>query len=82
VGQSTGSSFTNLLWATWSPNVTWGDVRIGDFNGDGRTDITGRVLETGQWWTALSTGTKFSTTLWDTWSSNVTWASVLNGDYA
>jgi hypothetical protein len=41
------SSLTTL-WATWSTAVTWVDVQIGDFNGDGKSDITGRALETGE----------------------------------
>jgi len=32
------------------------DVKVGDFNGDGKADITGRVGQNGQWWTAVSNG--------------------------
>src|SRR5437899_6364497 len=35
------------------PNVTWVDVKVGDFNGDGMLDIIGRVQQTGQWWVGL-----------------------------
>jgi hypothetical protein len=82
VGQSNGSSaFTNALWATWNPSVTWVDVVTGDFNGDGKTDIAGRVKETGQWWVAISNGTSFTTTLWTTWNPGVTWVDVKVGDF-
>jgi hypothetical protein len=46
---ATGSSFTTTKWATWSTSVNWVDVQVGDFNGDGFADITGRALETGKW---------------------------------
>jgi hypothetical protein len=32
-GISTGASFTNSLWGTWSPAVTWVDVRVGNLDG-------------------------------------------------
>ena len=52
-----------------------------DFNGDGKTDITGRALQLGEWWTSLSTGINFSTTKWTTWSPNVIWSSISAGDF-
>ena len=51
---STGSSFSNSLWASWNPNVTWVDVQTGDFNGDGHADIIGRYLQSGQWYVGIS----------------------------
>jgi hypothetical protein len=84
VGISNGSNgFSTSLWASWSPNVTWVDVHVGDFNGDGKDDIVGRVLQTGQWWVGISNGsTGFNTTLWDTWSPNVTWVDVKVADFS
>jgi hypothetical protein len=58
------------------------DVQVGDFNGDGKDDITGRVLQSGQWWSGISTGSAFTTSLWATWSSAVTWADVRKGQFA
>jgi hypothetical protein len=54
-------------------------VQVGDFNGDGKADITGRVLQNGQWWAALSTGSTFQNSLWATWNPNVAWTSVTAG---
>src|SRR5207302_6959088 len=46
-GLSNGSTaFNTTLWGTWSTGMTWVDVQIGDFNGDGKTDLTGRAKET------------------------------------
>jgi len=76
-GLSTGSSFTTTLWGTWNPNVTWTDVKVGDFNGDGRDDVVGRVKETGEWWMGQSSGSSFVPSLWTRWNPNVTWVDVL-----
>ena len=82
VGLSNGAnSFTTTMWASWNPNVTWVDVHVGDFNGDGKDDIIGRVLQTGQWWVGTSDGTHFTTSLWATWSPAVTWIDVQVGDF-
>jgi hypothetical protein len=70
------NAFNLYLWGQWNPKVTWVDVKIGDFNGDGRDDIAGRVLQTGQWWVAESTGSGFTNSLWTTWNPNVTWVDV------
>jgi autotransporter-associated beta strand protein len=82
VGLSNGSTaFNTSLWDIWSTGATWVDVRVGDFNGDGKADITGRWLEGGQWWTDLSNGSAFVSTLWDTWSTSATWINVRVGDF-
>jgi len=83
VGVSTGSAFQSKLWATWAPDsasLTWVDVQIGDLTGNGRADIIGRVLQSGQWWAGISTGSSFSTSLWGHWSTAVTWTDVMLGD--
>jgi hypothetical protein len=83
VAVSNGSTaFTSSPWGTaWPTTVTWVDVRVGDFNGDGKADITGRVLQTGRWWTDLSDGSSFNFTVWDEWSTAVTWVDVQVGDF-
>ena len=82
VSSTTGTYFTSgSVWGSWNPNVTWVDVQMADFNGDGKTDIIGRVQGTGQLWVGLSNGTSFTTTLWATWNANVTWVDVQVGDF-
>jgi hypothetical protein len=56
-------------------------VRVGDFNGDGKSDIVGRVLQSGQWWVGQSNGTSFDASLWATWNPNVTWVDIVVGDF-
>jgi hypothetical protein len=83
VARTNGSSgFQTGLADAWSPAVTWADVTTGDFNGDGFTDLVGRVQQTGQWFVALSDGKgHFTTALWDGWSPNIAWADVVVGDF-
>jgi subtilisin-like proprotein convertase family protein len=73
--------FTTSVWDSWAPSVTWADVVVGDFNGDGKLDIAGRWLQTGQWWVAVSNGTSFTNQLWTTWAPSVTWTDVVVGDF-
>jgi hypothetical protein len=54
------------------------DVLLG--NGDGRADLIGRALQTGQWFAGLSTGATLRTSFWDAWSTAVTWQGVQLGD--
>jgi subtilisin-like proprotein convertase family protein len=88
VAQSTGTSFVNSNWAHWYAGATWVDVNVGNFAGDVNSttgkpisDIVGRVLETGDWWTGVSSGSSFTTSLWGHWYAGVTWVNVLVGDF-
>ena len=70
VGLSTGTTFTDNLWAgasddRWNPQTPWTNVRSGDFNGDGRDDLVGQASGTGAYYVALSTGNTFDLQLWD-----------------
>jgi hypothetical protein len=65
VGVSTGSSFVAQSWlatGSWA-GVQAKSVVAGDFNGDGSTDLAGR-LTNGQWYVALSTGDFFASAAW------------------
>jgi YD repeat-containing protein len=54
-----------------------------DTNGDGRTDLLGRISGTGAWWTSQATGSSFSTVVWSTYSGSVTWvdSESIAGNY-
>jgi hypothetical protein len=45
-----------LLWATWSPASMWRQLFVGDFNGDGKTDVAGLSMA-GDWFVGVSEGT-------------------------
>jgi hypothetical protein len=80
---SNGSSFSNALWITWAPDqagLTWVDVHLADLNGDGKADLLGRYLQTGQWWAGISNGQRFTNALWTTWSPQATWVDVQVSD--
>jgi hypothetical protein len=81
LAQSNGSSFANSMWASWSASVTWVDIQVADFNGDGRADLTARASQTGGWWTGLSTGSSFNTSFWASWNPTVSWVDVKVGDF-
>jgi len=82
VAKSNGSSgFSNSFFTSWSPAVTWVDVHTGDFSGDGRDDIIGRDLASGNWWVGVSNGSSYVTSLWGRWSPAVTWVDVQVGDF-
>jgi hypothetical protein len=58
---------------------------VGDFNGDGRTDVAARSGD-GVWYLVQPTGgtgssTTFNTVLATAWSAAVTWTDVVAGDF-
>jgi hypothetical protein len=68
--------------ATWNPNVTWADVHVGDFNGDGFSDIVGRWNQAGKWYVGFSNGsTAFTTQNMGSWDPSLTWTNVLVGEF-
>ncbi len=83
VAQSNGvDAFVNVGDGRWTINVTWGDVMVGDFTGNGFDDIVGRVQETGDWWVAVNDGAgNFTHQRWGRWSPSVQWLDVLVGDF-
>jgi uncharacterized delta-60 repeat protein len=71
----------SVMWGTWNPAINWTDVRTGDFDGDGRTDVIGRDPGTGKWWVSLSTGSGFTNSQWAVWNPALTWVDVQVGDF-
>jgi len=55
---------------------------VGDFNGDGRDDLVGRVASSGALWVSKSGGTRFLNEYWGQWEDNLTWLDVLIDDFA
>ncbi len=81
VALSTGSGFVSSDWGgAWSPGAGYSDVRAGDFDGDGRTDIAGRDAS-GSWQVALSSGAGFVSQPWWSWATGVSWQDVVVGDF-
>jgi FG-GAP-like repeat len=84
VGISTGTSFQAQ---TWLPSKSWPialpalDTFVGDFNGDGRSDLAG-FFPSGQLWVALSTGTSFTVQIWaKNLPKGPNWLSFHTGDF-
>ncbi len=59
--------------------VTWYDLRMGDFNGDGLADIAGRAAN-GAWWIGTSDGQQFTLSRWGTWANSSAWRNVMVAD--
>jgi hypothetical protein len=57
------------------------DVVVGDFDGDGKDDIAGRLLSSGEVFVARSTGSAFTTTRWNVWANFAPWMDVRVGDF-
>src|SRR5262249_29508554 len=69
-------------WGTSTWPSAWINVRSGDFNGDGLTDIAGWDPATGNWQVSLSTGTGFAPPqVWGNWDKTVAWTDILVGDF-
>ena len=68
---STGSGFDGAGGGMWK-GTSGGpsNSALGDFNGDGRTDVMGRTSVAGQWWVGLSSGTDFDATGSGTWTGH------------
>ena len=77
-GSESAPTISNVLFGAWAP-VAWSNVRVGDFNNDGKDDILGQF--SGGWWMGASNGTSITTTSWAIWSGSVTWNDVLVGDF-
>ncbi|MEZ6146220.1 MAG: FG-GAP-like repeat-containing protein [Planctomycetaceae bacterium] len=81
VAVSDGSSFNNQVWTTWSTDVAWQDVQIGDFNNDGKEDVAARNNE-GDWWVWTAGENEFIGSEWGGgWAIGDGWSSILVGDF-
>ena len=85
VASSTGTSFSTNQWTFWrffSEGVAtaWSDVRAGDFDGDGRSNIAGRTND-GRWVVTRSDENEFLTEYWGLWDPNANWLDVLVDDF-
>lgn len=85
VARSTGDTFgASAKWHEWFAPT--GEIpRVGDFDGDGRTDIATFVPSSGRVWVALSTGTGFGpSSVWHssflTSATQVPWVGDVDND--
>ena len=60
---SSGTAFVPKKFGSWDPTTTWSNIRPGDFNGDGRTDLLAQRAD-GTWFVSVSNGLAFSTSAW------------------
>jgi hypothetical protein len=85
MAKSTGSSFVNQPWGSWSTSAGWQNVQAGDFTGDGKSDIVG-MTSSGVWYVAVTnaSGTGSTNYAWGSWNPSAGWQDVrvadVNGD--
>jgi YD repeat-containing protein len=89
VAVSSGSSFTQVYWQTWSTNTGWSIVVAGDFDGDGHTDLAARADTSGYVYVSygFDAGHDYSNSpvaqkQWQLWSTNTSWTNVVVGDFS
>lgn len=82
VMRSNGTGYDSSLVDPF-PSGNWERFLPGDFNGDGRTDMAGRLSSDGSWWISLINGSGVyqSATRWGAWSTSATWADPLVADF-
>ncbi|MCA8988326.1 MAG: VCBS repeat-containing protein, partial [Planctomycetaceae bacterium] len=80
VGLSTGSSFDQTSWFRMTVSQNLNAFVVGDFNGDGRTDIAA-LLNNRRWWVGLSNGLdEFQWSSWGVWNFAAGIQTVVVGD--
>ena len=73
-------SFVNQNWANWSASSNWSQIQVGDFNGDGKTDLLG-IYKDGSFYLGVSTGAAFTTQFWGKWDVAANWKLLQVGDF-
>ena len=84
VSLSTGASFTTPRMWVGPDNRDHTQTRVGDFNGDGKTDMLGKIEDSDRWYVSLSDGSNFRQKTWDGHSGTLSDNRIgdFNGDGA
>jgi hypothetical protein len=70
------------VFAKWNPAAHWQNVRSGDFDGDGMSDIAGWDASSGDWWVSLADMTGSTTVRAAHWSTGTAWSDIAAADLA
>ena len=83
-----GSTWTTTFVGSWGIPDQWVNVVPGDFDGDGKQDIAGRWLTTGEWWmlkdaAAAATVADYAAknVKIGQWNPAATWSKVVAGNF-
>jgi hypothetical protein len=64
LGNNTNTAFATTQWLAFTPSRTTAQ-KVGDFNHDGKDDLSVLDLSTGQLFVAISNGTNFAVSTWE-----------------
>lgn len=83
--RSPSSTIVSLVFGNFTTGVSWANLTVADFDGDGRADVVGRNPATNVWWLGQSTGAAFTNVRLGQFAAGVNWTSVglgdVDGDY-
>ncbi|MFP4144238.1 MAG: FG-GAP-like repeat-containing protein [Phycisphaeraceae bacterium] len=80
IASKVGDDLIGLDWANWTGEPGWQNPIVGDFNGDGLTDVAAQN-DDNAWWVGLSTGAEFRSSAWGWWNPANEFESVQTGDF-
>jgi ELWxxDGT repeat protein len=79
---SDGGSFRRgEVRATWSAGSSWSNVRVGDFDGDGRADLAGRDPASQLWTVSRGGGGAFTMAVFGGLGTQAPWQSFVATDF-
>jgi hypothetical protein len=82
LSQNDGTKMVSSTFAAWSPAIDWGNLLVGDFNGDGLDDVVGQNLANGVWYASINQGDGTgSTRSMGIWAPRAGWRDVMVGDF-
>jgi hypothetical protein len=76
LAESNGAGFVTSFFGQWTEALGWSEVMSGDFTGDLRLDIVGRIA-TGDWMLSANNGTTLDPPVpWGNWNPAFAWEDV------
>jgi len=79
---SDGTSFSRgEIRARWTVGTPWSDLRVGDFDADGKADLAGRDPVSQRWMVSRGSAGSFSTSVFGGLATQSTWQGFVAADF-